>query len=435
MAGPYRIQKFIRPEKGEKGGITPVGSRIIFYLLIWTAFYEQLAWAPILVDLAANAGDPEAVALAASAYSLANLGGNLLFGIASDRVGRLRVAGAGLLAMAATAFLHLLASTPDTLVGARFLHGLAAATVAPVALAGVSASAPGHRRGEAMARAGLLIALASMAAPPMTGRIADLVGVPTAVFVLMGGIFLTGVIVLAAARTGDVRWGPAGWRPSAAAASGDRTGPASTAPGPGARGSLIERPDRFDPVLAIIATLVGFALMFGQNVLFYALPLKGHGLGLPAARIGALLSAFALGALIAFVPPLSRLSDRFGRRMPLLLGLGLTAAGLLGLAAGRTELQMALSLFLYGFGFGLTFPSVTALSADATGVGRRGAAYGLATAAFSAGAITGPLVARSLGEMLSPFAVAALAAAAGAAVVVAGMARIPAVTRPRSPEG
>jgi MFS transporter, DHA1 family, multidrug resistance protein len=374
-----------------------MGQRLLAYGLVWSSFYEQLAWAPVLVILAAGTGDPEITALAASAYSAANLLGNLAFGYLSDRAGRYRVAGAGLLAMAGTAALHLAAGSPGALVGARFLHGLAASTVAPSALAVASDGLPGNRRGETMARVGLVIALASMAAPPLTGGMARGLGLPAAIWTLVVGLALVGGLTLVAAgRMPDVRrWRPV--REEAVPDSDDR---------------------QLNPALTLVGGAVAFAIMFGQNVLFYALPLQGRQFGMDAADTGRALSAFAVGAFVAFVPPLSRLADRRGRLLPLLAGLGLTAAGLLALVPATTLGAMALALLVYGLGFGLAFPAVTALSADAAGQGRRGLAFGVLTAAFSAGAVVGPLTTRGLSGVMPPFAVAAGVALLGIVAAV-----------------
>lgn len=385
--------------------------RWLSFLLVWSSFYEQLAWAPVLVLLAAGLGDPAATALAASAYSLANLVGNLVFGLLADRVARHRVAGAGLVGMAGTAVLHLLASSPLQLVGVRFLHGLAAAAVAPAALAGVTDGAPGHKRGEVMARVGLVIAFASMMAPPVTGRLARGWGVAPAVMLL--GACLVGVGVVALAFGG--KRGATAGEPVAADAGASRDGA------------------WLNPALALVGSVVAFAIMFGQNVLFYALPLRGNDLGMGSAQVGGLLSAFAVGALVAFVPPLGRSADRWGRIPPLLTGLGLTALGLFWLAAAAGAQQMAAALAVYGLGFGLAFPAVTALSGDAAGQGRRGFAFGLLTAAFSAGAIVGPLVTRALDGLVSPFVVAGLMAMAGGGVALGALRQPRAAAPPIGP--
>ncbi|HYF79221.1 MAG TPA: MFS transporter [Symbiobacteriaceae bacterium] len=383
--------------------------RWLSFLLVWSSFYEQLAWTPVLVLIAAGLGDPAITALAASAYSLANLVGNLVFGSLADRVARHRVAGAGLVGMAGTAMLHLFASSPMQLVGVRFLHGLAAAAVAPAALAGVTDGAPGHKRGEVMARVGLVIAFASMMAPPVTGRMARGWGVAPAVMLLGVCLAVVGVVALA---FGGQRVAGAAHRLAAVGAVGDA---------------------RLNPALALVGSAVAFAIMFGQNVLFYAMPLRGNALGMSSAQVGGLLSTFAVGALVAFVPPLGRSADRWGRIPPLLAGMGLTSLGLFWLSAAAGAPQIGGALAIYGLGFGLAFPAVTALSGDAAGQGRRGLAFGLLTAAFSAGAIVGPLVTRGLDGMVSPFVVAGLVAMAGGGVGLGALRQPRAAAPPIGP--
>lgn len=370
-----------------------MNGRRLSLLHVFTVFYEQLSWTPVLVVLAADLGDTSVVALAASAYSLSNLGGNLVFGYLADRVGRLWVAGFGLMAMAFTSLLHVSASSPDGLVGARFLHGLAIATVAPAAFAAISDGAPAGKRGEAMARAGLVIAIASMLAPSVTGRLSVSMGVDRTIYAQALVLALVGIVTLLAIGMGGaqrVRRKEAG------------------APVDGAR--------PFNASLAMTAALVAFVLMFGQNVLFYALPVKSRELGLDPAVTGGILSTFAIGSIAAFVPPLSRVADRWGRKVPVLLGLILVATACLLLAFLETAFGLALGMLVYGLGFGLVFPAVSALSADASGTGQRGLAYGFLTAAFSLGSITGPLLTRTLDGRLSPFSTTAIVVSVGVLV-------------------
>lgn len=378
-------------------------------LMVFTAFYEQLAWAPILVLFATAAGSAAALAYAASAYSAANLVGNALFGLLVDRKGRIPTAAVGFLALAASALLHLAVRTPASLVGVRLLHGLAAAAVAPAVFASLAHGVPRERRGEAMARAGLLIAVASMFAPPVTGAIEGAIGLQGAVVTLAAGVALVGALAVRHAA----RQKAAGAAPGPAARAS--VAESSPAPAEAAAARLVDA-----RVLALACSL-GFAVMFCQNILFYAFPLKANALGLAPSMTGALLSAFALGAVIAFASPLSRLADRRGRKLPALLGLAVASGGFLSLGASERLAALALSLAAYGLGFGLLFPTVSALAADSAGEGRRGAAFGLLTAAFSAGSITGPLVAQGLNAVLAPFTVGGLLLALALTLSAAGL--------------
>ncbi len=357
--------------------------RTLAHVLVFTSFYDQLAWSPIVAWLAVSFGAPEATFWAATAYSAANLFGNVLFGVLADRVDRMAVAGAGLLAMIGTGLAHLLPQSTAGLVGVRALHGLAIAGVAPAAMASVTDGLPRNQRGAAMARMGLVIAIASMLASAASGRLLTSLGAAASVYMLAALVGTVGIFTVVIRR----------W----------------LEPPPvrkGAEGRGEPAPGRVNMPGMAAAGLVAYALMFLQNVLFSAYPLKGYEIGLTSATVGMTLSAFGLGAVIAFVPPLSRASDRWGRHQPIFVGMALAGAGHLGLAQGTTPLTFAAWLFIYGLGFGLVFPAVSALNADAAGAGRRGVAYGLLSAAFSLGSISGPPVTQALAKLASPFSVA-----------------------------
>lgn len=357
--------------------------RTLAHVLVWTSFYDQLAWSPILAWLAVSFGAPEAVFWAATAYSAANLLGNVVFGMLADKVDRMAVAGAGLLAMVATGLAHLLPDSTAGLVGVRALHGLAIAGVAPAAMASVTDGLPRNQRGVAMARMGLVIAVASMLASAASGRLLTSLGAAASVYMLALLVGTVGVFTFVIRRWLEP--------PPVREASPARDEPAA---------------GRVNMPGMLAAALVAYALMFLQNVLFAAYPLKGHELGLSSATVGMTLSAFGLGAVIAFVPPLSRASDRWGRHQPIFVGMALAGAGHLGLAHGTAPLAFAAWLFIYGLGFGLVFPAVSALNADAAGAARRGVAFGLLSAAFSLGSISGPPVTQALSGVASPFTVA-----------------------------
>lgn len=380
-------------------------SRSLPLLMIWTNSYERLTWTTLLVLIALEVDSPEALAYAASAYSAANLAGNVAFGSMSDRLGRFRVAGFALLALAVTTLVHLRVTSALFLVLLRAFHGFFAAAVTPSSLAAASDHSAPESRGQSMARVGLMIAIASILAPPVTGRLIDGAGLASTIWIQTLYLALVGATAFLV-RTQGVQ---AGGAVEAAAA------PSEAGETEGSTGSGI------DPRIALFACLIGFTVMFGQNILFYALPLKAVDAGLRASAIGSLFGVFAVGAAIAFMPPLSRLADRYGRLRPIVLGSAVSAIGMAILSRGVTFASMAwmsVGLFIYGLGFGLSFPAVTAAAADGAESRRRGFAFGLLTASFSVGAIAGPLVAQGMEHVLSPFVV-------GAIVMIAGLSSVP----------
>ena len=381
-----------RPHKGVPTPLRYWLRQQLPLVLIWTNSYERLAWAPLLVLLAQALEAPEALAFAASAYSAANLVGNMLLGAASDRLGPYRVAGVSLLFLALTTLLHLAAWSAWVLVVVRAFHGFFAAAVAPTSLSAAAEQGDANSRGRVMARMGLVIALASVVASPLAGRMADALELAMTVRIQTVFLLLVGVAALAAA--GQKIAG----------------GPATEVERPEERKDEAAGPE-LDPRLTAFACVAGIAAMFGQNVLFYALPLKASAAGLGPAVVGGMFGAFAIGAAVAFVPPFSKTADRFGRVRPVAVGSALSAAGMyllgVGVELGSIPL-MATSLLAYGFGFGLVFPAVLAAAADGSSGSRRGVAFGLVTASFSVGAIVGPLLGQALDPLIQPFTLASL---------------------------
>lgn len=102
---------------------------------------------------------------------------------------------------------------------------------------------------------------------------------------------------------------------------------------------------------------------------------------IPAAVIGA-----------ALPPRAGKISDRYGRRGPVVAGL-LLAAGAAFAMPGIAGYGWLIAVWaVEAVGVGLAGPALTALVADFTGSGGRGAGYGCYTLAAGAGAVAGPLV-------------------------------------------
>ena len=360
-------------------------------LFVWTNSYERLTWTPILVLIAHHLDAPESLAFAASAYSAANLVGNLLLGAASDRLGPYRVAGASLVLLAVTTLLHLEAWSALTLVLVRAMHGFLASAVTPTSLSAATEGADPGNRGRIMARLGMVIALASVVASPLAGRLVDALALTRTIQLQAAILLLVGTVGLWA--------GGAGF--AARLRSPDESDPGVESP----------RHSEFDRRITAFACAVGFSVMFGQNVLFYAFPLKATAAGLGPAAVGGMFGVFSIGSVVAFSPPFSKASDRYGRVRPIVVGSAIAASGMFLLTAGVNAAAislMAVGLLIYGFGFGLVFPAVSAATADGAADGRRGTAFGLLTAVFSVGAIVGPLLGQALDAYISPFSLAAL---------------------------
>lgn len=161
------------------------------------------------------------------------------------------------------------------------------------------------------------------------------------------------------------------------------------------------------------AALLVTALAFHVDTLVYYLPVPlmpryARELGLSQMQVGALLGTYAV-CLFAATWPVARLTDRVGRRAPMLWGLlGLAATTLL-FAFSRSYALLLLARALQGVAGAFTWLPGMALLADHFPDEERGRAMGTAFAGANLGGLAGPFLGGFLDERfghLAPFLVA-----------------------------
>jgi len=147
--------------------------------------------------------------------------------------------------------------------------------------------------------------------------------------------------------------------------------------------------------LTVFVDLVGFGIVLPL------LPFYADRFGASGLVIGLLVMVYSLAQL--FMAPLwGRLSDRFGRRPILLVGLLSSALSYLVFAHAGSLLVLFASRIMAGLG-GATVPVAQAYIADITPPERRAGNMGLVGAAFGLGFIFGP----AIGGWLAPVSPAA----------------------------
>jgi len=144
--------------------------------------------------------------------------------------------------------------------------------------------------------------------------------------------------------------------------------------------------------LTVFVDLVGFGIVLPL------LPLYADRFGASGIWIGVLVLSYSAAQLV-FAPIWGRLSDRFGRRPILIVGLLGSAASYLVFAYAGSILVLLLSRILAGVG-GANIPVAQAYIADVTPPERRAGNMGLIGAAFGLGFIFGP----AIGGLLAPIA-------------------------------
>jgi MFS transporter, DHA1 family, tetracycline resistance protein len=167
---------------------------------------------------------------------------------------------------------------------------------------------------------------------------------------------------------------------------------------------------------------VVFIDLLGFGIVLPLLPTYAATFGVSPAAIGLLVTSFSLLQLVA-VPVWGGLSDRFGRRPVLIVGLVGSTASYLMFAFAHTYWILLVSRIVAG-AMGATVGVAQAYIADVTTPERRAHAMGLLGAAFAMGFILGP----AIGGILSAHSYASAGLVAGglcAANAVAALAWLP----------
>jgi DHA1 family multidrug resistance protein-like MFS transporter len=373
--------------------IRQAGGRLAWAALGWialVAFLDTFAIVPVLAPYAKRAlqaTDAQA-GLILGLYSLANLLANFYSGVLIDRFGRRLPMALSLWAAGVLIALYPLATTPETLMALRVLHGATGAVFVPALFAMVGEYGKRNRTG-AMGSAGALIGLVALLAPPIGGVVARDYGEPAlfggvAALMLIGGF--AALLIQDPPRLG------------------------------GAQESIHPREAFRLPDLRRVYLLT-LAMTFTMGVLTFALPVLLQDVGYDAAYRGRLFGLLALVSIgvMASVRRGKVLGGAWGRAM---LGVAFLAAGALGLSLLADAPQAFWGVaVLYGVGFGLAFPAVHLGAFEGAPNHLRGVSLALLHAFYSLGYVLGPAMAGVVGAAYAGYTGAAF----GAALLVAAL--------------
>ena len=332
----------------------------------------------------------------AAAYPAGTLLGSLPGGWLAARLGVRATVVVGLALLITSSIAFAFANSIVVLDVARFVQGLGSAASWAGALGWLVGAAPRERRGELIGSA-MAAAIVGALLGPVLGAAAASLGtelVFTAVGVAAGGLLVWALLT------------PSGQVPP-------RT--------PMRRVLAGLREPRIATGMWVVV-LVG--LMFGT--LDVLAPLRLDELGASAAGIGA--TFVAAGALEATMSPyFGRLSDRHGRVLPCLIGLGASGIAMALLPWPEATAALVAIVVLTGPSIGILWtPSMAMISDGADDIGLdQGYAVALINLAWSTGQTVGSAGGARLGEAYGD-ALPYLALAASCALTLA------AVSRPRS---
>jgi MFS family permease len=325
------------------------------------AFYAAIA--PLLPDYVDQFGLSHAQAgILAAAYAAGTLLASLPGGLIATRAGPRRTVIAGLLLLGTSSLVFGFGETILVLDLARFAQGVAGALIWSGALTWLITTAPPERRGSVIGTA-LGTAIAGALLGPVIGSLAAEIGTE-AVF---GAVLVISVLLAVfAARLPEA--------------------------GPPERQALREVAAIMlsRPILVATAFVAVPSLMFGVVEVLVPLRIDEFGGG-HAAIAGGFIAGAGLEATLA--PIAGRYSDRIGRRFPFVVGIGICACAMIGIAAAQALGPVLAALIVASLGSGICFsPALTTLSetADSSRL-HQGYAAGLSNMAWAAGQMLGAL--------------------------------------------
>lgn len=151
--------------------------------------------------------------------------------------------------------------------------------------------------------------------------------------------------------------------------------------------------------LLVTVCVISFVCFLGSYMRIPIVPLLATSLGADTVQVGLVNSAFMImtGALSI---PLGLLSDRLGRRLPLLSGLLLLSGSSFLLYWSQSPLQMGCIYLVFGMGLSAISPTLMSYVADFTPPGALGHAFGWYTMALYGGMTLGPATGGLLGSAL-----------------------------------
>ncbi|QDX41211.1 MFS transporter [Salarchaeum sp. JOR-1] len=316
----------------------------------------------------------------------------------SDRVGKRKIfIIAGLAILTVTNLAYVLAGSYFSLFGIRALQGLGVAFTVPATVALVNELSSATSRGESMGVFNTFRLLGFGMGPIAAGTFVHLYGYNAAFAFAAGAALVATLLVYALVEDAEETEASAGEDLSIEVLNSAN------------RGVL-------DPVftlgLASLFMAIGIALLAAIETRVNARLDQGSFL------FGVEFAAFVLAQVLVQVP-VGRLSDRYGRRPFILLGLAILAPATLVQGFVTTPAEMITARFVQGVAGAMVFAPGFALAGDLARHGDSGTKLSVLTMSFGLGTAIGPLAAGVLYtfDYAAPFVFGGLLAVLGFVLV------------------
>ena len=338
---------------------------------------------------AASFGIPYAlIGIIISSFAIARTFLDIPAGVVAYRLGMKKFMAIGLLLIAASSFVAGYAPTYETLLVARILEGAGSAIYTTVSMTLVAVVSPPERRGATLSFYMSMMLLGTVSGPVIGGFISETWGM-SAPFYTYAAFGLISLIIITAAVK--------------------ETGKSSVAHP--ANMNVTKLLKDYNLMAICFAVLVTFLIR--QGVINTVIPLYAYNnIGIGEIDLGIALGVLAIGNTVMMLI-VGKLSDRFGRKIFMILSLILSAVVVLTIPLDKSLLSLIISMGVLGICLGLAGP-VSAWITDVSRPEDLGGAMGIQRTVGDLGFIIGPIllaaIAGASGQTVSsmPFIVAAL---------------------------
>ena len=347
------------------------------FIAIFASMLGQGLVVPLLPVYAREMGAAGlAIGFIFGAFSLSRTAFLPVFGALSDRKGRKPFLTIGLCAYALAALAFMGAQNVESLLLIRFLQGIAAAMVLPVAQAYAGELAPLRREGFIMGLMNVSLYMGLSAGPVIGGALKDAWGIQAA-FGCMAALCLASCGLCA------LRLPPVG-------CEGPRGKPR--------RGSGLGTLARNRHLVGLFLFRTTHSLCIGAIWAFAPL-LAVRDFGLSSSATGVIITLSVLISAV-IMTPMGLLADRTSKRVLLATGGIFSIAAMCLLARARSPWELYAASACIGLGGGISVPAVMSMTLM---LGRRqysvGSSMSLITMGHSLGMIIGPLLAGALADL------------------------------------
>jgi MFS family permease len=362
----------------------------LFFLLLcsmglFAILSSTMSKNPVLPLFAESIATPEyLMGIVAAASTIPGILVSLPAGSLSDMFGRRKVLILSSIIFASAPFLYLLVALPWQLIIVRFYHGFATAIFVPVANAAIAERFP-KRRGEKISVFSSATVVGRTIAPFLGGYI--LSATSSNYNHLYVSVGVAGVIALFVALT----------LPRKGSTKNEEESQKTIE----SKSFLSNWKEVIQKRGVLVTSAVEATIYYTFGAFEFFLALYAKSIGLNELLIG-VIAGLQLVMVAVSKPFMGWLSDRIGRRTPIIVGLIVASVPLILTSLATSFVELTAVSVIYGLGFSLVTSSTVALVSDLTSKKLYGASMGFLSTIMDVGQtlgsiITGFILATSVG--------------------------------------